>query len=318
MQIIQQLNEKIKERNHELENKIKLNENNKYIIEQNHIKNEIELKIINTDIENKINNLELLLQNEKNQLNILKNENIKINNELFNKIKLCEEINILYNEKNDLNINLTNEINQLNKNHIDFIEKYKKEINILNEDYNNKELLYTNNEIKLKEKIESLENSLININNEYKNNNAILIEEKNNYNNLNNKILEINNELNSIKEDNIIKKKEIEKITKSNLEYININTILNEKEIELNKQIIILNENNKKYLNDYNDIKQNNYDKDIKIKEIMDKLATAENEIHYLQNIAIPDLNNSALDTVERSKNEQVGYSIVFYIYILL
>ncbi len=43
----------------------------------------------------------------------------------------------------------------------------------------------------------------------------------------------------------------------------------------------------------------------------MDKLAIAENEIHYLQNIAIPDLNNSALDTVERSKNEQVGYSIV-------
>jgi seryl-tRNA synthetase len=48
------------------------------------------------------------------------------------------------------------------------------------------------------------------------------------------------------------------------------------------------------------------------LRDTARKLETAEDRIHYLQDIAIPDLNNSAMETVEKSKSEQVNLVLPF------
>ena len=42
------------------------------------------------------------------------------------------------------------------------------------------------------------------------------------------------------------------------------------------------------------------------LRDVLRRLEAAEDRVHYLQDIAIPDLNNSAMETVEKYKSEQV------------
>jgi chromosome segregation ATPase len=61
------------------------------------------------------------------------------------------------------------------------------------------------------------------------------------------------------------------------------------------------------------------------LRDVRRQLEAAEDKVHYLQNIAIPDVNNSATVTVERVKSEQVMSSFLvellterfFYLHIL-
>ena len=307
------MQEKIERKNLELERLLSTNESERRISDQQHATREAALVASNTDLATQRDLLEANLQKEKSESARLLRSLDEAQTELRQKIQLHEKVSKLHQEQLEVNDVLTQDLAQAKRAHIALVHASAQEIDSLLLKISTLQLTGDESDHVLNSRIQSLEDALVSTSRELKQTHEQLNATRGQLTEATNSKLAVSAALSELQTESQIvanqldsQTQEASALTQRVAELTHTRSTQNERIAELQEQVRTLQVENTQNTHKLEASKVHLQSTEDELRDVLRRLEAAEDRVHYLQDIAIPDLNNSAMETVEKYKSEQV------------
>ena len=308
------LQEKIERKHLELERTLSSSESQRRIADQHHATREAELVTINTELATEKEKIEATLLQGKSEILRLQRGLEETQSDLRNKTQFHEKLTKLHNEQIAANVALSDELAQEKRAQAALTAAHALEVESLQSKVNLLKLSGDESNAGLTTRIQSLEDALISTSQDLNRTAEQLASAEAQVKELTLTKATLSASLAELQTENQIlsvqlasQTQEATASTQRVAELTHFRSELNENVAALQEQVHQLQLGCTRHQNEAETTKKQLQRVEDELRDTARKLETAEDRIHYLQDIAIPDLNNSAMETVEKSKSEQVN-----------
>lgn len=314
------LQERIEKKNLELERLLSANESERRVADQHHATREAELVAVNTDLTTQKGVLEVNLHKEKNELLRVMRSLEDSQADLKNKTHVHDKLVKLHNEQLAANEALSEELAQAKRAHSALVGAHSQEVEGLQSIIKSLRVSGDESGNSLNARIQSLEDALLSTSRELKQTSehlattrTQLLDASEAKTALAASLAELQTESKIVATQLASQTSETTALTQRVAELTHTRSTQNETIAELEEKVHQLQLDNTQSAHKLDAAKSHSQATEDQLRDVLRRLETAEDRVHYLQDIAIPDLNNSAMETVERSKSEQVRATVVVF-----
>lgn len=309
------LQERIEKKNLELERLLSANESERRVADQHHATREAELVAVNTDLTTQKEVLEVSLHKEKNELLRAMRSLEDAQTDIRNKTHVHDKLVKLHNEQLAANEALSEELAQAKRAHSALVSAHSVEVEGLQSIIRTLRLSGDESGNSLNARIQTLEDALLSTSRELKQTSdqlattrTQLLDASEAKTALAASLAELQTESKIVATQLASQTSETTSLTQRVAELTHTRSTQNETIAALQEQVHQLQVENTQFNHKLDAAKGHAQATEDQLRDVLHRLETAEDRVHYLQDIAIPDLNNSAMETVERSKSEQVQF----------